>query len=151
MSEKRIDQLGPLSGRVLLSGDQVGPDLFFVFPNSAAVNSQVSQIVAAPTEETAKNDPTQAYKIVVVNPSAKSDLTLKLFTVEKGLGGADQDCLLQMLDVPMVQAVSGTTVQAYEFLVGGIFCGGNLKIVASNNAALGASDEFSAAVRIREV
>ena len=148
---KRIDKLGPQSGRVLLSGVQVGPDISFVFANSAAVNSQVSQIVAAPTEATAQNDPTQAYKIAVVNPSAKSDLTLKLFTVEKSLGGADNDCLLQVLDVPVAQTVSGTAVQAHEFLVGGIFCGGDLKIVASNNTALGASDGFGAAVRIREV
>ena len=142
---KIINQMSPQSGRMLLSGAKVGDDLTFIFANSAAINTQVSATISTPI------DPVQAYKISVYNPSAVSALTVKLFTVEKGLGGADCSCLLETLTVPKAQVITGTQVDSYEFLMGGIFCGGDLKIVASNDTALGASEGFAATVRIREV
>ena len=151
MTKKRIDDLGPQSGRILLSGEQVGADVAFAFPASAAANLQVVAVIDMPAEATGHNDPLQAYKIVVANPSAVTDLTLKLFTVEKNLGGSDRDCFLDSFDVPKAQTVSGTAIAAHEFLTGGVFCGGDLKLVLSNNSALGAGDGFAATLRIREV
>lgn len=142
---KIINQMSPQSGKMLLSGAKVGDDLTFTFANSAAINTQVSSTISTPI------DPVQAYKISVYNPSVVSALTVKLFTVEKGLGGADCSCLLETLTVPKAQVITGTLVDSYEFLMGGIFCGGDLKIVASNDTALGASEGFAATVRIREV
>lgn len=148
---RRINILSPQSGRILISGEQVGGDLVFAFGNSSEANTQRALAVAVPQEATAPNDALQAYKLAVHNPSAVSALTLKMFTVEKSLGGADRFCLLETLDVPKAQTIKGTAIDAYEYLVGGIFCGGDLKIVASNDTALGAAEGFTATIRIREV
>lgn len=151
MTTKRINRIAPQSGRVLLSGEQIGEDLSFVFANSAAANTQKTATVAVPVEGMTTNDPLQAYKIAVHNPSAVTDLTLKLFTTEADMGGAGRDCLLDTLTVSKAATVTGTAVSAHEFMVGGIFCGGDLKIVASNDTALGSFDGFTATIRIREV
>ena len=142
---KIINQMSPQSGRMLLSGAKVGDDLAFIFANSVAINTQVSSTISTPI------DPVQAYKISVYNPSVVSALTVKLFTVEKGLGGADCSCLLETLTVPKAQVITGTLVDSYEFLLGGIFCGGDLKIVVSNDTVLSAAEGFAVTVRIREV
>lgn len=151
MSAKRINRMQPQSGRVLLSGEQIGSDLAFVFANSASANTQKTATVAVPEEGMATNDPVQAYKIAVHNPSAVTDLTVKLFTVEASLGGAARDCLLESLVVPKAATVTGTAINAHEYLVGGMFCGGALKIVVSNDTVLGGADGFTATIRIREV
>ena len=148
---KRINKLLPQSGRLLLSGELVGGDLTVTFAGSSEANTQKVVIVGDPTEQEEGRDPVQAYKIAVNNPSTITGLTIKVFTVEKDFGGMDQDCLLETLDIPKAQLIKGTLVEAYEFLVGGIFCGGDLKIVASNDTALGAAEGFAATIRIREV
>ena len=141
---KKIELMSPQTGRVLGSGTQLGEDLSFVFANSAAAETQVVQTISAPENQL------QAYKIAIHNPGA-SDLTVKLMTVEENLGGADRDCLLDTLAVPAAATVTGTAVNAYEFLTGGIFCGGDLKIVVSNDDAIGEVAGFTATIRIREV
>ena len=149
---KRIDRMGPQSGRVLLSGEKIGNDLAFVFAGGSAADTQVVQTVNAPSEAggVTRFDPVQAYKIAIHNPGA-SPLTIKLMTVEENLGGADRDCLLDTLAVPASATVTGTAVNAYEFLTGGIFCGGDLKVVVSNDDAIGEAAGFTATIRIREV
>lgn len=147
MTAKRINRVAPQSGRILLSGEQIGEDLSFVFANSSAANTQSVTTVQAPSEGMTTNDPLQAYKIAVHNPSTVTDLTVKLLTAEADFA----DCLLDTLTVPKAQAVTGTTINAHEFLVGGIFCGGNLKIIVSNDTVLGGADGFTAEIRIREV
>ena len=144
MTVKKIELMSAQSGRVLGSGVQLGDDLSFVFANSAAADTQVVQTVLAP------ENPVQAYKIAVHNPGA-SDLTIKLMTVEESLGGADRDCLLDTLTVPAAATATGTTVNAYEYLIGGIFCGGDLKVVVSNDDSIGEAAGFTATIRIREV
>ncbi|MHC1760515.1 MAG: hypothetical protein AB9917_13605 [Negativicutes bacterium] len=147
MTVKRINRVAPQSGRVLLSGEQIGEDLPLVFANSAVANTQSVATVQSPSEGMTTNDPLQAYKIAVHNPSTVTDLTVKLLTVEADLA----DCLLDTLAIPKAQAVTGTTISAHEFLTGGIFCGGNLKLVVSNDTVLGGADGFTAKIRIREV
>ena len=117
-----------------------------------AADTQVVQTVSAPSEAggVTRFDPVQAYKISIYNPGA-SDLTVKLMTTEEDLGGADRDCLLDTLSVPASATVTGTAVNAYEFLTGGIFCGGDLKIVVSNDDSIGEAAGFTATLRIREV
>ena len=141
---KKIELMSPQTGRVLGSGTQLGEDLSFAFANSAAADTQVVQAISAPENQL------QAYKISIHNPGS-SDLTVKLMTVEDNLGGADRDCLLDTLSVPAAATVTGTAVNAYEFLTGGIFCGGDLKIVVSNDDAIGEAAGFTATIRIREV
>lgn len=145
MTERLVNNMHPMNGRVLLSQNLVANEVFAVYANLAVANTQETIQIDAPV------NPIQAYKLAVHNPSAITGLTLKLFTVEKSLGGADRDCLLETLDVPKAQTIKGTVIDAYEFLVGGIFCGGDLKIVASNDTALGAGDAFAASIRLREV
>lgn len=149
---RRIDRMGPQSGRVLLSGEKIGNDLAFVFAGGSAADTQVAKTVSAPSEAggVTRFDPVQAYKISIYNPGA-SDLTVKLMTVEENLGGADRDCLLDTMAVPASATVTGTAVNAYEFLTGGIFCGGDLKIVVSNDDSIGEAAGFTATIRIREV
>ena len=141
---KKIELMSAQSGRVLGSGVQLGNDLPFVFANSATADTQVIQTVLSP------ENPVQAYKISIYNPGA-SDLTVKLMTVEENLGGAYRNCLLDTLTVPAAATVTGTAVNAYEFLTGGIFCGGDLKIVVSNDDSIGEAAGFTATIRIREV
>ena len=148
---RRINILSPQSGRILISGEQVDSDFSVTFANSSAADTQKVVAVEIPQETSDQSDALQAYKFAVHNPSTVSALTLKLFTVEKSLGGADRSCLLETIEVPKAQAIKGTAIDAYEFLVGGIFCGGDLKIVASNDTALGAAEGFAATIRIREV
>lgn len=147
---KRIDKILPQSGRVLLSGEQVGSDLTLAFAESSAADTQKTAIVTVPTEQDDGRESVQAYKLAICNPSTVTALTVKLMTVEPDFGGVDRDCLVDTLAVPKAQAIKGTTVDAYEFIVGGIFCGGNLKIVVSNDTELGAEDAFAASLRLRE-
>lgn len=144
MTVKKIELMSAQSGRVLGSGVQLGDDLSFAFANSAVADTQVVQTISAPENQL------QAYKISIYNPGA-SDLTVKLMTTEEDLGGADRDCLLDTLSVPASATVTGTAVNAYEFLTGGIFCGGDLKVVVSNDDAIGEIAGFTAIIRIREV
>ena len=141
---KKIELMSPQTGRVLGSGVQLGDDLSFAFANSAAADTQVVQTISAPENQL------QAYKIAIYNPGA-SDLTVKLMTVEEDLGGTDRDCLLDTLAVPAAATVTGTTVNSYEFLTGGIFCGGDLRIVVSNDDSIGEAAGFTATIRLREV
>ena len=124
-----------------LSGVLVGDDIELSFVNEAAANTQKTATIAAPAT------PLQSYKIAVHNPSAVTAITLKLFTAEADLG----DCLIDTLNIPAAATVTGTAISAHEFLVGGIFCGGDLKIIVSNDTILGAEEGFTAAIRIREV
>lgn len=132
----RTSQMGGITGRVLISGALVA-DVSAEFPAEAAQDSQVSVTVPE------VSDPVQAYKIVVHNPSTVSAVKIKLYTVEADFGGADRDSYIDEVVIP----VSSTE----EVIVGGLFCGGALKLVASNNTVLGAGDAFTASVRIREV
>lgn len=132
----KASQMGGITGRVLISGALVA-DVSAEFLDSAAKDTQVSVTVPE------VSDPVQAYKVVVHNPSAISEITLKLYTVEEAFGGADRDSYIDEVVIP----VSSTE----EVIVGGLFCGGALKLVASNNTVLGAGDAFTASVRIREV
>ena len=141
---KKIELMSPQTGRVLGSGAKLGEDLSFAFANSAAADTQVVQTISAPENQL------QAYKIAIYNPGA-SDLTVKLMTVEENLGGDDRNCLLDTLAVPAAATVTGTSVNAYEFLTGGIFCGGDLRLVVSNDDSIGEAAGFTATIRIREV
>jgi len=123
------------------SGTQVGDDAALAFAHEAGADTQKTASIAVPAIVA------EAYKLAVHNPSAVTALTVKLFTVEATLG----DCLSETFVVPAAATVTGTAISAHEFLVGGIFCGGALKLVVSNNTVLGAADGFTTTLRLREV
>jgi len=130
-----------------LSGTAVGSDQAITFANSAAANNQQTFTIAAPATGIGE------YMLTVYNPSTVTDLTVKVFAIAAGLGGADRDSLLtpDPIVIPKSQAITGTTVNCYSTLIHGIFCGTAMKVVVSNNTVLGAAEGFTAAVRLREV
>jgi hypothetical protein len=126
------------------TGTQVGTDQTATYANSALINTQVTIDIAAPTY--AK----QRYKIVVYNPSTVTDLTIKIMSTETSLGAGTRYAFLDSMTVPKSAAYTGTTINAYEKEVEGIFTGAALRLVVSNDTALGGSDGFSAYIRVRE-
>ena len=133
-----------LTGR-LLRKIQVGTDQDVVFANSAAANTQVSLTITQPAS------PLDEYELIVYNPSTVTDLTCKVFTVETALGGGDRDSYLTAFSVPKSQSVTGTTINTYIRQLHGVFNGGNLKLVFSNDTVLGAAEGFTAKARLREL
>jgi len=117
-----------------------------VFANSALVNTQ-----STPITITKPTNVSQMHQISVYNPSTVTDLTVKVFTVAGGLGGADRDVLVDTLIIPKAQAVTGTTIVAYAETVYNWMNLGNGKLQISNKPALGASDGFTATLRVREI
>jgi hypothetical protein len=145
MTTKRINRIAPQSGRVLVSGEQIGDDLSFVFANSAAANMKITATVLVPVEGRTRNDPVQSYLIGVVNPSTESDLTVKLFNVRNNVR-----YYLTSLTVPKSATIKGSVVSAYDFLVQGLFIGDALSVDVSNDTAIGATGAYSAVVTILE-
>lgn len=129
--------------RASITGKVIYNEQSFNFANSAVVNTNVSATIPRPTTTC------QVYQIMVYNPSTVTDLSIKIFNIDS-LNGANRDCLLQTIIVPKSQVITGTTVSAYSFLIEGMFAGTDVKLVASNNTVLGASDTFSAYLDIVE-
>jgi len=128
-----------------LSGTAVGSDQAVTFANSAAANNQQTFTIAAPATGIGE------YMLTVYNPSAVTDLTVKIYAVAVSLGGANRDALLATVYIPKSQSITGTTVNCNSRLVHGIFCATDLKCVVSNDTVLGGADGFSAYMRLREV
>lgn len=128
-----------------ISGSIVGTDNIITFENSAAANTQVNVDISKP------NNPKSRYLITVYNPSIVTDLTVKIFTKETSFGGDTRYGYLDVTTIPKSQTVSGTIINTYVIIVEGIFIGADLRLTFSNNTALGASDGFSAYVRVREI
>lgn len=131
-------------GEALLE-NQVGADQTLTWANSDAENTQKTVSFTKPAQ------PLSEYELIVYNPSTVTDITVKVFNVETSLGGASRDAFITSVSIPKSQMVTGTTINTYAKFVHGMFNGGNLKLVLSNDTVLGASDGFSAYARLREV
>jgi hypothetical protein len=134
---RKINTMSPKSGLSLLSGRQICDDIPLTWANSSAANTQKTATVASLV------DPMSEYAVTVHNPSAVSDLTCVVYNVIPSLGGADRDAELTTLTFS-----KGKTVTK---LVHGMFMGGNVKLVLSNDTVLGAADGFIATIRLIEV
>lgn len=130
---------------VHVTGKQLGADLQFVFANEASANTQKTKTIDKPSK------PIRNHKFIIYNPSTVTDLTVKFFNVESSLGGVDREAYVSSVVVPKSQSTTGTTINTYEVIVEGLFTGGDVKLVLSNNTALGVTDGFTATVRVREV
>lgn len=124
---------------------QIGTDQTATWANSAAANTQVSVTITKPTV------PVGEYELIIYNPSTVTDLTVKVFAVETALGGGTRDALVTTVSIPKSQSVTGTTINTQAKFLHGIFNASDCKLVLSNDLILGASDGFSAYVRLREV
>lgn len=127
----------------VLQQAQIGADSNAVFANSDAVNTQKTINFTAP------EDPSDQYELIVYNPSAITDLTVKVFNVELLLGLGDRDALITTLTIPKAATVTGTLLDVYVNIITGAFNGGNLKLVVSNVTALGAAQGYTAFFRLR--
>ena len=136
--------IAELTGRNLIQ-TQVGADVPFVFAHSAPVNNQQAATITAPAS------PVSEYELAIYNPSTVTDITVKLYNVEAALAGGTRDAYITSFVVPKSQLVSGTTINTYAVFVEGLFNGGNVKAVVSNNTVLGGADGFTATMRLRAV
>jgi len=139
----------------LLAVAQIGTDQTATYANSAAANTQVIISVTKATY------PAQRHQIVIYNPSTVTDLTVKIFGKCLVLGDSVVDIdgtttttkssLYDSFTVPKKQSITGTTINTYVKEIEGIFADTDLRIVVSNDTVLGASDGFSAYVRVKSV
>lgn len=106
----------------------------FTWANSALINTQKTYTYTQPTASLS------LYEVCIENPSTVTDLTGKLFQVNTTLG----DCYITSFSVPKSQTISGTSIGAYSKFVNYCFNGTNIKLVLSNDTALGGSDGFTA-------
>jgi hypothetical protein len=124
---------------------QISTDQTVTWANSNVVNTQKTVTFTKPTA------PISEYEIIIYNPSTVTDLTVKVFAVETALGGGTRDALVTTVSIPKSQSVTGTTINTQAKFLHGIFNASDCKLVLSNDLILGASDGFSAYVRLREV
>jgi hypothetical protein len=133
----------------LVSGTKIGPDNAIVFANNALVNTQVN-VDVTPDISTIPYPKTRSL-LLVYNPSTITDLTIKIFAKETAFGGDVRYCLIDTVSIPKSQSITGTTVNAYEKIFEGLFSGSSVRLVVSNDTALGAAEGFTAYARLREV
>lgn len=139
----------PIITETYLKGQKLPTDITNTFANNAAANTQFTNTVLRSTLPSV--NAVGEYGIIVYNPSAITDLTIKLFNINLNVGGATRDSLITTITVPKSQVITGTTVNTRTTFVHGLFCGGDIKIVVSNDTVLGAADTFAYALRIEEV
>lgn len=129
----------------VLSGSQIGSDIQLVWENGSAANVIREVVVSKPDIVTDK------YQLIVYNPSTVTDLIVDVCALET-LGGEERNSLLTRITVPRAQtAPNGITYDTHTFTIEGLFNGTACKFIAYNTTELGASDAFSAYLRIREL
>lgn len=143
--KKITDTVNTLIKGNQLRETQIGTDQTITWANSDAANTQKTVTFTKPAI------PVSEYELIIYNPSTITDITVKIFNVETALGGSNRDALLTSINIPKAQTITGTTINTHVKLISGIFNGSNCKLVLSNDTVLGASDGFSAYVRLREV
>jgi hypothetical protein len=139
------DSNGSYISKFLMRPKKIGNDQAISFPNNSPINTQVSASVNAPAETLYE------YMLEVYNPSTVSALTVKLFAVETSFGGGTRDVLIDTLPIGKAQTLTGTSIVAYLKMFHGAFVGANLKLVFSNDTALGVTDGFTAYMRLKAV
>lgn len=132
----------------IILGRAIGADNAVAFAHSALVNTQVAIDIPV---NTVFPSPRDRCVLEVYNPSTVTDITIKLFAKALALGGGTRYCLIDTVTIPKSQAITGTTINAYLKIFEGLFISEDLRIVVSNDTALGAAEGFTATARIREV
>lgn len=128
-----------------ITAQQISTDQAVAFANSALINTQVAIDFTRPAMTKDR------YKLVCYNPSTTSDLTIKIFDKVLSIGGGTHYALIDTVTIPMSQSITGTTEEAHTKFYEGLFVGNDLRLVVSNNTALGAAAGFTAYIRLREV
>lgn len=128
-----------------ISGRQIGTDHDIVFANESSQHTQKTLDISVPSSTK------KSYKLLVYNPSSVTALTVKVFDIELAMKGSTRYVYEKTLAVPAVTTTTGTELNAYAFVIENMFAGANLRLVISNDTALGESDGFTATFRLREV
>lgn len=131
---------------ITLSGLQIAADADLAFANSAPADTQKTLDVAVPV-----NSPKNSYKLIVYNPSAVTDLTIKVFSKELLLKASTRYAFEGDVNVPMSQTIGGTAIDTHVFELAGAFAGADLRLIVSNNTALDVADGFTTTLRLREL
>jgi hypothetical protein len=139
----RVNSDGSIATQTSVDGSQLGDDITIEFANEAGANTQKT------TDITTPESPFYEYEFVIYNPGA-TDVTVKLFNKEV-FGEDTRYAYVTSFVVPKSQAVTGTTINTYAAFVNGLFCGGDVRMVISNNDAVAADGGFTMSVRIRGV
>lgn len=114
--------------------------------NSEVINTQKILIFNQPMK------PVSEYEIIVYNPSTATDITVKLFSLENFEGSIKgQEAFIDSWIVPASQTITGTAIDTYKENVSGIFNDSPLKIVLSNDTAIGVAGAFTALLKIKKV
>lgn len=123
---------------------QVGIDSVVTWANSDVVNTQKTSVIPSPV------DKKQEYELLIYNPSTITDLSCKIFISALDLQGATRQALLATITIPKSQVVTGTTINTHSRLLHGLFYGGDILLVFSNDTMLGVADGFTASYRLIE-
>lgn len=158
MSIKKIDSMAAASGRMRKEDDTpvniadliegistavkvkssiIDTDKTATWANNAAAGTTVNVDFTKPAV------PRAEYLITVYNPSAVTDLTVKVMPIATNLAGSDRPSLLAQFTFPKGQTTSK--------LIHGIFNGIDVRFALSNDTGLGAVDGFTSTIRVREV
>lgn len=124
-------------------------DIQFSWANSAPIDT-----IPAPADVAVPGDIVMSidrFLVIVNNNSTETAVRLRLFAIETGLGGADREALLDELVAAAKTTVHGRSIDTHMFIVTGLFNGVGLRLVASNDVAVGAAGAFSANVRIERL
>lgn len=117
-----------------------------VFDPNIVLNTQKTLTITAPTNAVG------LYAISVYNPSTVTDLTVKVQSIETSFGGGTHNPFITSFSIPKSQTVTGTSISSYQkFIDSAMFIGTSIKLVISNDTALGSGQGFTTSVRIRSV
>lgn len=128
-----------------VSGTQISTDQLASFANSAGANTQINVDFTKPTNVKG------TYALSIYNPSTVSDITVKIMAKALDMQSGTRYLQLDSFAVAKSQAVTGTTINGVTKLLEGLFVGYDVRLVISNNTALGVAEGFGATVRLREV
>jgi hypothetical protein len=131
-----ITQLFYMAAR-LVQGTQIGTDMTAAWANNAGANTSVTIDIVKPLI------PIMSYELTVYNPSTESDLTINVYQKKTALGGGDRYAFLTALNYQKTT----TTAKVLEPL----FCGGDVRLIISNDTLIGAAGAFTATLRLESV
>ncbi|MDO8472825.1 MAG: hypothetical protein Q7T05_03305 [Dehalococcoidia bacterium] len=111
-----------------------------VWANNAGQNTEVTNDITLPTIRT----PEDVYQVVVTNPSAVSAITVKVCVKLTPVSNARYP-ELTLFGVPV------SKTNGYARNIQGLAAGEAIRLILSNDTALGAADGFTAEIGIRKV
>jgi hypothetical protein len=133
---KLVSIFNYIYGRIV-NGVQQGSDMTAAWANNAGAATTVTIDITKPLLTL------MSYELTVYNPSVDSDLTINVYQKKTALGGGDRYAFLTALNYQKTT----TTSKVLEPL----FCGGDVRLIISNDTLIGAAGAFTATLRLESV